>query len=136
MADPRAYYTPEEDNLILSYVKEAEDEKISKKTAFLKLADKLGRNAPSIAAHYRVLLRKVDGQTNSKMKFMSEGERLALKLKGISHNQQRQEEKTMMYKERYHDLKQDYDKLLKQYTSLEADHARLLKTVKEVLGEE
>lgn len=128
-------YTSDEDATLLSIVKKAQDEGIPLATAYIKAADELGRAVKSVSNRHGRLINPGKKSRRS-AKSLSEGELLALKLKAIKRDNERNAEKSNMYKERYADLEKEHTALKKKYDSLLSEHENLIKTVKEVLGED
>jgi hypothetical protein len=136
MREPRASYTPDEDAIVLSIVKEAIDEGLPLATGYLKAADELGRPVGSVSNRHRRLINpNKDASTKKTDKVLSEGEKLALRLKALKRDRERSSEKSEMFKERFTDLEKEYTTLKKKYDALSIEHANLIKTVSDVLGE-
>lgn len=135
MKPNRTPYSPEEDAIILSYCKEAQQEGTTLKAAYIVLADKLDRPEGSVSNRHSRLM-KAQGRMTAGGKGISESEMLVIKLKALSNEKERSNERSDHFKNKLSTLQADYDKLSNEYRLLKHEHQRLVATVKQALGED
>ncbi len=129
MAKKKGAFSSEEDAVIKQFVKEAEDAGSEPSTAYPKIAEQLNREEKSVENRHK----RITGVNTKKQ--LSEGERLALRLKEIVRENARADEKTEKWKERFEEERKEHNALKREYNVLRNEYENLLRTVRHALGE-
>lgn len=126
-------FTTDEDAIIMSYAKEAEDEGTPYMIAFIRPADEMGKTVKSLVNRHRRLVKILKNKENDTM---SEAEKIVLRLKALNRERERNAEKSDLYKEKFDALKEEHEKLKMAHRKLQLEHQTLVNTVKNVLGDD
>ncbi|TVX85959.1 hypothetical protein [Paenibacillus agilis] len=126
-------FTKEQDVIILSVGKEAQEEGTSLHIAFIKIADELDRKVSSVYGRYKRLTTSLkNGNTSA----LTDSEKVVLKLKALSREKERNAEKFDLYKEKFEALQKEHDILKRKHRKLQLEHQTLIDTVNKAIGEE
>lgn len=130
MARP-SIFTPEQDTRILEEAERAQKEDIVLDAVYAKLSEEWGLEPKSIDNRHKRLLRD-RGMVSSRG--LTEGERLAMRLKAIVRDNANASKRADEWKKKYQDEKAEHKALQKEHEKLQAAYQLLMATVSEALG--
>lgn len=132
MSGPRSGFTPEEDAIILSYIKKADENPDATYSAmYPMIAEELNRDVDLKKIQNRAYtLRK-----SLREKSLTDKDKILLKLRSITRDQKNTYTKVNHYKEKFNALKKEHESLKKDYDILKKEHEEIMSVLQEVLGE-